>query len=428
MDGGPPTFTQQCDGGSTLLTGTVYAPNGIDPIPKVRVYAAIQINPYPAGYCDKCSAPIDPAYVATVTAADGTYSLDLDAVPAGATVLFTIQIGRFRKWTTLPVTPCQSVAVTKAAETLPGANAANANIPSIAVSSGNTDHLDSVLTTLGITEFDCYEGRANPYYPYAGGGSCTALTAASPKLASALVDTTKFGATGSYNMAFISCAPDAYSTFTTPVGKKSLGGNAGQGFDQTTMTNNTQAWVAAGGRLFVTDTSYDYIAQPYPLDVTWDGPAGVPAGAAQPVDGANLGCSPPNNTTGPTTKYNVTVDDTTLGAWLQVVGIVPVGSSTTPTVSIDGFYEPWSVIGSIPMSTQLIANGSMPMLAPTATYSSNACLSAPAQNVPLTVQYDVPTCGRVLFSSYHTYSGTNGTPANEKIMEYLIFAAAYCTG
>jgi hypothetical protein len=34
----------------------------------------------------------------------------------------------------------------------------------------------------------------------------------------------------------------------------------------------------------------------------------------------------------------------------------------------------------------------------------------------------------VLFSSYHTYTrtGTAGTAANEKIMEFLIFAAAVC--
>jgi hypothetical protein len=51
------------------------------------------------------------------------------------------------------------------------------------------------------------------------------------------------------------------------------------------------------------------------------------------------------------------------------------------------------------------------------------------QDVPLTAKFDVPTCGRVLFSSYHTYTGTGAaaSTANEKIMEYMIFAAAYCT-
>jgi hypothetical protein len=38
----------------------------------------------------------------------------------------------------------------------------------------------------------------------------------------------------------------------------------------------------------------------------------------------------------------------------------------------------------------------------------------------------VPSCGRVIFSSYHTYNGTGATAANQKIMEYLIFDAAYC--
>jgi hypothetical protein len=62
------------------------------------------------------------------------------------------------------------------------------------------------------------------------------------------------------------------------------------------------------------------------------------------------------------------------------------------------------------------------------TIVGGTCTAAATQieNVPLTAEFDVPTCGRVIFSSYHTYSGMNGTPANEKIMEYLIFAAATC--
>ncbi len=158
-EAGTPTFWNSCDGGSTALTGVVYAPNGTDPIPNVRVYAASAINPYPANYCDKCAAPIDPAYASTMTAVDGTFTLNLNHVPAGPTIDFTIQIGRFRKHTALPVTACQSLAVTPSSATVLPGNSAAGDIPKIVVSSGNVDHLDAVLTTLGITEYDCYEGR-----------------------------------------------------------------------------------------------------------------------------------------------------------------------------------------------------------------------------------------------------------------------------
>jgi hypothetical protein len=365
------------------------------------------INPYPATYCDQCSAPIDPAYVATFTAADGTFSLDIDNVPEASSITFAIQIGRFRKWTTLPVTACTTETVPLAAETLPGASGPTANIPKIAVSSGNVDHLDVVLTTLGITEFDCYEGRANPYYPYAGGGSCTSLSASSPTIASVLASNEI--ATSNYNMAFLSCAPDAYATFSKVVSASA-------------MTTNTAAWVTAGGRLFVTDTAYDYIAQPFPAPITWAGPAGTP----QPVDGANTGCAPANTSfaNAHAVLYPTTINDPTLAAWLQLPAI---GFTSSPNVQIQGFYEPWSAMASLATTTSLIATGTMMPMDP--TYPSTLCKTPTIESVPLTAEYDVSNCGRVIFSSYHTYTGTgaSATAANEKIMEFLIFAAATCS-
>ncbi len=277
--GSGPTFGVTCDGGTTALTGTVYAPNGTDPIPNVRVYAAIAINPYPANYCDKCSAPIDPAYASTISAADGTYTLPLNTVPAGASIDFAIQIGRFRKHTILPVTACQSIVVPALAETLPG-NSTLGDIPKIAVSAGNTDHLDTVLTALGITQYDCYEGRA-----VAGSSTTTCAQIANTNIGTVIATAATLD---TYNMAFLSCAPDAYATYVTPAGTKTPADHTGLGYDQATMTANTQAWVANGGRLFVTDTAYDYVAQAFPPDITWEGTAGTP----QPIDAANIGCAP----------------------------------------------------------------------------------------------------------------------------------------
>ena len=252
--GGASTFSSSCDGGHTALAGVVYAPNGKDPIPNVRVYAASAINPYPAGYCDKCTAPIDPAYASTMTAPDGSFTLDLDQVPAGPTIDFAIQIGRFRKHTTLPVTACQSLAVTPSSATVLPGNSAAGDIPKIVVSSGNVDHLDAVLTALGITEYDCYEGRKT-----AGASTSTCQQAAGVTIADVLENAADIGA---YNMAFLSCAPGAYASFAA-------------GHPQ--MTANTQSWVAGGGRLFVTDTAYDYVAQAFPASITWQGASGIPA-------------------------------------------------------------------------------------------------------------------------------------------------------
>ena len=167
-----------------------------------------------------------------------------------------------------------------------------------------------------------------------------------------------------------------------------------------------------------TDMAYDYLAQAFPTALTWAGPAGSP----QPVDGANRGCSPPNNTTGPETSYGITVDDPTLASWLKIVGY-----PTSPSVTVEGFYTPWSLISSLPATTTLIANGTVPV---DLVGSSPSCTTPTMtmKNVPLTAQFDVPTCGRAVFSSYHTYTGAGATSssAQEKIMEYLIFDAAAC--
>jgi hypothetical protein len=414
-------FGQSCNGTPTILTGTVFAPNGVDPIPNVRVYAAVQINPYPASYCDKCAAPIDPAYASATTAANGTFSLNLDTVPASPTITFTIQIGRFRKHTTLNVTACTTTSLPAPASgstpaqlvgtpnVLPGSSAAG-DIPRIAVSTGNVDHLDQVLTTLGITEWDCYEGRDVTSNP-----SCTPL--GGKNIAQVLYDGTATGIS-QYHMAFLSCAPDAYAYFMAhpPTGVTSAEYQQG-------ITNNTQTWVAAGGRVFVTDTSYDYIAQAFPAAITWAGDAGSP----QPIDGANLGCAPAGTgaTSAHAVLYPTTIDDPTLAAWLSVVNILPTPTPTPAIAQIQGYYQPWSQMSSLASGTTLVADGAMPV---DPSYATDMCNAPTMKDVPLTATFDVPSCGRVEFSSYHTYTGTgaSATAANEKIMEYEIFNAAVC--
>jgi hypothetical protein len=396
VDAGPPTFFVSCSGAHTTLTGTVYAPNGTDPIPRVRVYAAEAINPYPANYCDKCSAPLDPAYIATTSASNGTFTLDLDEVPAGPTIDFAIQIGRFRKHTLIPVTACESAVVPLADMTLPG-NSAAGDIPKIAVSSGNVDHLDAVLTALGITEYDCYEGRKT-----AGASTATCQQVAGMTIADVIASAADLDA---YHMAFLSCAPGAYADFVT-------------NHSEATMNLNTQSWVAGGGRIFVTDTAYDYIAQAFPNNITWAGAAGSP----QPIDSANLGCAP--GVSPHATEYSTRIDDPSLAAWLTLVGV----ASGSPTMAeIQGYYEPWATIASLPPATTLLADGTMPI---DPTYPTTQCATPTMTDVPLTTQFEVPTCGRVVFSSFHTYTGTGASAmaANEKIMEYLIFAAAVCSG
>src|SRR5262249_11779978 len=94
--GGTVTFFDHRNGmGSqapTRLTGTVYAPNGKDPLPKIFVYAAKKINPFPAKFCDSCAAPIDEMYASATTGPDGTFALDLGPVPYDAKITLALQV------------------------------------------------------------------------------------------------------------------------------------------------------------------------------------------------------------------------------------------------------------------------------------------------------------------------------------------------
>jgi len=89
------------------------------------------------------------------------------------------------------------------------------------------------------------------------------------------------------------------------------------------------------------------------------------------------------------------VDDPTLEQWLKDVGI-----TGAPSISVQGFIQPWSVMASLPTTTTLLAEGS---------FSLNPTACSTTTDVPLTAQFDVGTCGRVAYSSYHTLS--TSTPA-----------------
>ena len=312
--GGPtgPTFGSTCGGQSASVTGIVYAPNGTDPLPNIYVYAAATVNQFPSGnYCNQCSMPLDVWYSHTQTAADGTFSLDLSGVPSGADITFVINVGRFRKVTQLPAS-CGANMAPKAATTLPGTSA-DGDIPSIAVSTGNSDHLDQILTVLGITQYDCYEGRAST----SSTPTCTPVDTIAN-----LLGKTSAKTIDDYQLLFVSCAPNAYKTFGTPA-----------------LAANATSFVTAGGRMFVTDMSYDWVAQAFPAAVTWMGPAGAP----QPVDGANVGVAG---------TYSGNVDDPSLKAWLGNFGI-------SSPVSLQGFLNPWSVQQSLPMTSTQIVDGTV---------------------------------------------------------------------
>src|SRR5262249_4878245 len=155
---------------------------------------------------------------------------------------------------------------------------------------------------LGITEYDCYEGRKK-----AGASTATCPQVPGKKIPDVLANAADLNA---YHMLFLSCAYQAFDSFYSP---PSPGTTAA--YDVKTASANLAASVAGGGRMIGTDPAYDYIEQAFPDAITFAGPTAA-SGVAQSIDGANRGCS-----ASATTSFPATVDDDQLTKWLKVVGI-----------------------------------------------------------------------------------------------------------
>src|SRR6185503_20123729 len=129
------------------------------------------LAPIPTGAsCDRCGATASGSPIAaTLTDAAGHFTLT--GVPAGANIPLVIQVGKWRRKTTVAnVVPCAATAVPAASTRLPRRQAETSpddNIPRIALVTGEADALECLLRRIGIadTEFtlDSGMGRVHMY-------------------------------------------------------------------------------------------------------------------------------------------------------------------------------------------------------------------------------------------------------------------------
>jgi hypothetical protein len=399
-----PTFANSCNGSATTITGMVLAPNGKDPVANAFVYVAPSTTPFKPGVaCELCDMPVDVAAVTATTDASGRFTLDLGRLPPATSVPLTVDKGRFRRTSAIGVTACGATAAAAAATTLPGKSGNGDDIPKIAVATGNKDQLDAVLVAMGLDAklgFDCFEGRTSTSALTSPCGSRGTLPAIETLLGNPAM-------LAQYNLLFISCAPGKF---------KALGAAT-----QQAIAANLVTWTGSGGRLFVTDNSYDYIAQAFPKAAAFlNGNSGV--------DAANVGYG----TSGAGTRYAGRINDPTLAAWLAAVGAVPPGSNT---IALSGYLNKWSVVQSVPMSTDDVVDATNAQ----AYIPANSTTPGAPTTYPQTLRFDIvapgasSACGRAIYSSYHTLPTTaSPTPTDlvpqERILEYLMLEAGACLG
>jgi hypothetical protein len=361
------------------VSGKVYAPNGLDPVAGASVHVLLAATPLSSSVtCETCE--VHGKFGAQVyTNADGSFTLT--KVPHGPFVL-GLQKGHFRRVLKLDLPSCGHLSLGKDQTTLPGKNAQwheLDTVPSIAVVSGAWDKLEKVLDKLGLQEKTVYNGKDYGTGPQ----SVQALLQNGAKMQS-------------HHMILIDCGTkfEALVTSSTdPIAR-----------------NNLRSYVAAGGRLFVTDLSYDYVEQTFPEFIDFEGSEKTGKDTPEEPGGAELGAE--------IASLRATLLDGRLKAWLGLPEINALLPSSE--VEIKGFLTGWAVQKAV--NTDL---GAKVWVQAPVTWVGGTGVR------PLTVSYDYrgtdgAGCGRVLFTSYHTHGDGPELLPQERILEYMLLEIGAC--
>jgi hypothetical protein len=394
-----------CTGGTTTsVSGTVMAPNGIDPVPEAAVYVPRDVPEFPSTVqCEACNDPIGGnPIVQVLTTVDGKFKLE--NVPATSQVPIIVQKGRFRRKILLDVTACQDHPLTIDQARLPK-NQQEGDLPKIAVGVGNFDQIECVLRAIGIDQSEFTAPTGNGAVHLYGNGASGLSTPKSTEMSALLGDMAKLS---TYNLVFLNCTGAQWDALTA----------------KAQITQNLLDYVSAGGRLYATDWSYDFIEQVSSFSPYMNFSGGGPAMSPQ---------TPHAAATGQADMISAHVSDPHLLDWLRVAA--PSHINGTDGVTIQDLLPEWVLLDAI----------STDMNYPATTWVHG---NADGKDRPLSVTFDFNSCGKVLFSSYHTrepgginalsgqksafpsYCKSTSTSmiAQEKILEYLIFHISSCVG
>jgi len=356
------------------LEGRVVAPEGTIPISSALVYLSdTPPAPIPDGvFCDECvQLGADDEYA--LTSPDGTFSLS--AYSTGPQYLI-VQKGQFRKVRNIDVA-AGSQQVDPEFTRLPGRmnKAAGEDIPKMAVIVGQWDAIEVSLAKLGLAEL-----VTGPYGFQTVNPDTAGFTMVQPMQNpdNYLKD---WNLLSQFHIVFIPCSGSDGTTCTDTLP------------DNPQVQENLQRFVNEGGKLYVTDYSYEYVRRPWPGFVTWD--------SENPATGSAC-------LTGDYTAP-ATVDDPEMKEWLAAQGIFDFEVEAN-----------WTRITSLHTQPGLDPQGATVDITPTAWVKGNGN--------PCTISFQ-ERCGRVLFSTYHTEgNGNSGLLAQEKALLYVLLEVGVCVG
>lgn len=350
------------------LTGKVVMPEGTIPLSDAVVYLTSTIPaPIPAAaYCDKC-VMLD-SYAFTYSKPDGTF--ELPAYQAGAQYI-VVQKGQFRRVRPITVAP-GSQTVPQELTRLPGKTdaAQNDTTPRMLILPGQWDHVEMSLKKIGVEDFEKFEPGFN-------------LNAYSEKLKTL----------SSYHIVFLPCSGS--------VRDPGVSGPACEVSVDPKLKSAAKDFVAAGGKLYVSDWSYEYVRQGWPGMISWVGETSQIGSGCQ-----SGGADSPAE-----------FDDNSLRDWMTAIG---EGNATLKSA--------WSTIAKVSPVSSIDENGNTFMQTPKVW----ASVKQPGGSHPATVSFQ-DRCGRVLYSTYHAEGsdsafGQGSFLAQEKALMHILLEVGVCVG
>jgi len=365
------------------LEGRVVAPEGTIPISGALVYVVAAPPPAipEAVFCDECvKLVLGTEY--TFTKPDGTFSLPVSSTGSQYLV---VQKGQFRRVRTVDVVAGVQQVDPEFAR-LPGRmnKAAGDDIPKMAIVTGAWDSIEVSLAKLGLA--DIISGPLTSTVDRATAGFDMIESGWPPDFNDPLKNPELFFKSydylSRYHIVFVPCSGSdgTTCTYTTP--------------DNSTVQQNLQRFVAEGGKLYVTDYSYEYVRRPWPGFVTWDSETSSTGSAC--LSG----------------EYNAaaSVKDPDMEAWLAAQGIVDFDVEAN-----------WTRINQLHTQPGIDVNGASISITPKTWVEGDSS--------PSTISFE-NGCGRVLFSTYHTEGSAdeNTLLPQEKALLYVLLEVGVCVG
>jgi hypothetical protein len=372
----PPTPTAQ-------LTGTVYAPNLEIPISGALVYLTNDDpDPVPDGvYCAECvSLPCDSHYA--FTAADGSFILP--AITGNQKLV--VQKGQFLHVTDFDVQAGNNVVPAQASNLPDEWNPAEGKwIPRIMVAYTSNDQIENILAKIGLGDIDD-SGVLVP-------GSEKFDHLQSADAAAVLDDPERLD---DYHIVFIPC-----------MAQGGLGAP-----DTGARLDNIRNYVEAGGKWYVTDWANEYLYEPFPNYQTMHNQASNPDLGSYDSEG--------------------TVLDPDLLAWLEALPapLKDIGNGAPtlynlPNVTLE---HNWSGVDATPDVIVQNDEGEDVNVGHHvwAEGPCTACTDGAVKPMSMTASY---SCGRMMFSTYHTnapYDGHTKLTPQELVLLYIILEIGVC--